>query len=55
MSRLLILALFCTFAIACTKASSPNTTTLARTPVEVSQPALEPLAAPVVSLPAPAS
>tara|TARA_R110002073_G_scaffold245044_4_gene407460 strand:+ start:40581 stop:41282 length:702 start_codon:yes stop_codon:yes gene_type:complete len=53
MSRLLILALFCTSAIACTKASSPHTITLARTPVEVSQPA--PAAAPVVAQPAPAS
>lgn len=46
MSRFLLVALFCTSAIACTKANSPHTTTLA-TPVEVAQPA------PTITEPAP--
>lgn len=47
MSRFLLLALFCTSAIACTKAGSPHTTTLGQTPARVTQPARE------VSMPAP--
>jgi hypothetical protein len=54
MSRLLLLGLFCTSAIACTTANSPHTTTLAQAPAPVAQaPGPVAQATPVITQPAP--